>query len=100
MAREYRQPVYAPPKGAADLLLIRHGESAPARPGARLRLRGQGMPDLRGWRGDLYVRLRVEIPRDLSPEQQQALLQLASLRGEHVLPQKKSLWKKMKDLLQ
>ncbi len=33
MAAEYRQPVYAPPAGAADLLLIRHGESAPARPG-------------------------------------------------------------------
>ena len=30
---EYRQPVYAPPKGSADLLLIRHGESEPARPG-------------------------------------------------------------------
>ncbi|MEO9898148.1 MAG: histidine phosphatase family protein [Paracoccaceae bacterium] len=32
MTQEYRQPVYSPPEGAADVLLIRHGESAPARP--------------------------------------------------------------------
>lgn len=31
MTKEYRQPVYAPPAGAADIVLIRHGESAPAR---------------------------------------------------------------------
>ena len=47
MAREYRQPVYAPPKGAADLLLIRHGESAPARPGASFPMKdGHGDPEL------------------------------------------------------
>ncbi|KRT77240.1 MAG: chaperone protein DnaJ, molecular chaperone DnaJ [Armatimonadetes bacterium CSP1-3] len=69
-------------------------------PGTRLRLRGQGMPDLRGGRGDLYVRLGVEIPKDLTSEQHQVLLQLADLRGERVRPQKRSLWKKMKDLLQ
>ena len=33
MAREYRQPVYAPPAGACDIYLIRHGESQAARPG-------------------------------------------------------------------
>jgi len=69
-------------------------------PGVRLRLKGKGMPDLRGGRGDLYVRLRVEIPTDLSAEQQQTLLRLAELRGEQVRPQKRSLWKKMKGLLQ
>ena len=30
MAQEYRQHVFKPPKGAADLLLIRHGESQAA----------------------------------------------------------------------
>lgn len=30
--KEYRQPVYTPPAGAADILLIRHGESEPAHP--------------------------------------------------------------------
>ncbi len=68
-------------------------------PGTRLRLRGKGMPDLRGGTGDLYARLRVEIPKDLTTEEQKTLLHLADLRGEHVRPQKRSLWKKMKDLL-
>lgn len=68
-------------------------------PGTRLRLRGQGMPEPRGGRGDLYARLRVEIPPDLTPEQRQKLMELADLRGERVRPQKRSLWKKMKDLL-
>ncbi|MDA0221875.1 MAG: histidine phosphatase family protein [Rhodobacterales bacterium] len=33
MTKEYRQHVFSPPPGAVDLLLIRHGESEPARPG-------------------------------------------------------------------
>lgn len=47
MTQEYRQPVYAPPQGAADLLLIRHGESAPARPGVSFPMKdGHGDPAL------------------------------------------------------
>ncbi len=45
--QEYRQNVYQPPRGAADLLLIRHGESAPARPGVPFPLKdGHGDPAL------------------------------------------------------
>jgi molecular chaperone DnaJ len=69
-------------------------------PGARLRLRDRGMPELRGGKGDLYVRLRVTVPTDLTAPQRDALVALAGLRGEKVRPQKRSLWKKMKDLLQ
>jgi len=47
MVKEYRQPVYAPPPGAADIYLIRHGESAPARPGKSFPLKdGHGDPPL------------------------------------------------------
>ena len=47
MTKEYRQPVYAPPEGAADLFLIRHGESAPARPGVSFPMKdGSGDPPL------------------------------------------------------
>lgn len=47
MPKEYRQPVYCPPKGAADLLLIRHGESMPARLGESFPMKdGQGDPAL------------------------------------------------------
>src|SRR6056297_862235 len=44
---EYRQPVYAPPPGAADLLLVRHGESMPARAGVNFDMKdGHGDPAL------------------------------------------------------
>ena len=47
MEREYRQHVYRPPAGAMDLLLIRHGESAPARPDRPFPVAdGRGDPDL------------------------------------------------------
>ena len=47
MTKEYRQHVYRPPKGAVDLLLIRHGESAPARPGESFPMKdGHGDPAL------------------------------------------------------
>lgn len=47
MTREYRQAVYRPPAGAMDLLLVRHGESEPARPGQPFPLRdGHGDPSL------------------------------------------------------
>lgn len=45
--REFRQYRFAPPPGAADILLIRHGESAPARPEAPFPLvDGRGDPPL------------------------------------------------------
>jgi probable phosphoglycerate mutase len=44
---EYRQEPYQPPRGATELLLIRHGASAPARPGVPFPLvDGQGDPEL------------------------------------------------------
>ena len=47
MTKEYRQHSYVPPKGAADLLLIRHGESAPAIPGQSFPMKdGHGDPAL------------------------------------------------------
>lgn len=47
MTVEYRQPVYAPPKGSADLILIRHGESMPAKVGENFPMKdGHGDPEL------------------------------------------------------
>ncbi|MGQ0840251.1 histidine phosphatase family protein [Actinokineospora sp.] len=44
---EYRQVRFTPPPGSTELLLIRHGESAPARPDVPFALvDGQGDPDL------------------------------------------------------
>ena len=47
MAQEYRQYVFQPPKGAADLLLIRHGESQAAVDGVHFPMKdGHGDPAL------------------------------------------------------
>ena len=47
MSREYHQKKYAPPPGAADLLLIRHGRTEAARPGVSFPMvDGHGDPAL------------------------------------------------------
>lgn len=53
-------------------------------PGQVFRLRGQGMPRLRGsGRGDLLVRVKVVLPQRLSPEEKRLVEQLARLRREN-----------------
>ncbi|MFW6458112.1 MAG: molecular chaperone DnaJ [Halodesulfurarchaeum sp.] len=53
--------------------------------GETLRLRGRGMPHLRGrGRGDLYVHLQVVTPEELNAEQRAALEQFAEAGGESV----------------
>ncbi|KAA1426202.1 molecular chaperone DnaJ [Nocardioides antri] len=45
-------------------------------------VRGQGVPGLRGGRGDLVVTVAVETPTRLDERQEELLRELASLRGE------------------
>lgn len=48
MAEEYRQHRFTPPAGAADILLIRHGETEAAKPGQSFAMKdGHGDPALR-----------------------------------------------------
>ena len=47
--------------------------------GQKLRLRGKGMPKRDGTNGDLYVRVRVEIPRHLTSKQKDLWEELAKL---------------------
>ena len=56
--------------------------------GTKLRLRGKGFPVYRqaGQFGDLYLRLQVQLPQQLSTEEQRLIRQLAQLRGETVAP--------------
>lgn len=50
-----------------------------------VRLRGIGVPHLRGrGRGDLYVHLVVDTPTDLTPRQKELIAELAVERGEEV----------------
>ncbi|QIA27948.1 molecular chaperone DnaJ [Thermaerobacter sp. PB12/4term] len=66
-------------------------------PGEVIRLKGKGMPRLRGTgRGDQLVRVRVEIPRRLSDRERELLLELARLRGETVSDER-GLFQRMRD---
>jgi molecular chaperone DnaJ len=51
-------------------------------PGDTLIVRGRGLPDLRGGRGDLYLNARITIPRRLTAEQRALLEALAGQLGE------------------
>ncbi|GIW73551.1 MAG: curved DNA-binding protein [Phycisphaerales bacterium] len=51
---------------------------AGARPGARLRLKGQGLYRKDGSRGDLYLELKLVLPERLTDEQRKLLEQLAA----------------------
>ncbi|OGC04685.1 molecular chaperone DnaJ [candidate division WOR-1 bacterium RIFOXYA12_FULL_43_27] len=51
--------------------------------GTTFRLKGKGMPNLQQYgRGDLYVRVEVDIPRHLDGKQEELLRQFGKLRGE------------------
>ena len=54
-------------------------------PGAVVRIRGKGVPHLRGsGRGDLHVHLDVRTPTKLTSEEERILREFARLRGEEV----------------
>ncbi|MXZ95908.1 MAG: molecular chaperone DnaJ [Acidimicrobiaceae bacterium] len=60
--------------------------------GAVVRLRGRGVPHVRGrGRGDLLVQLVVDVPDDLTDEQEELVRRLAELRGEEVAEPSESL---------
>jgi molecular chaperone DnaJ len=68
--------------GDEDLVIPRGTAS-----GREFRLRGRGVPHLeRRARGDLVVRVQVEVPGDLTNEQEDLLSRFAELRGEDVAP--------------
>ena len=54
--------------------------------GTRLRLRGKGFPVYRQERkfGDLYLRLNVQLPQNLTDQEKDLIKQLAQLRGEEL----------------
>jgi len=53
--------------------------------GAVQRLRGEGPPRTKGaGRGDIYYRIRIEVPKELSEEQREAVAKLAeALNGQN-----------------
>ncbi len=70
------------------------------RTGTVFRLRGKGIPYLRGsGRGDQYVKVNVEVPKKLNAKQKEILLQFAEASGDEVYEERKSFFDKMKDVL-
>ncbi len=67
--------------------------------GAVVRLRGKGVPDLRGsGRGDQLVRVLVETPRKLTARQRELLEEFARSSGEEVNPLTKGFFDKVKEM--
>lgn len=65
--------------------------------GTTFRLREKGMPSLRGGRqGDQLVRVHVEVPQSLSPEQRKILEDFARISGDAHEPTSKSFFEKAK----
>jgi molecular chaperone DnaJ len=64
--------------------------------GTVFRLKGKGIPHLRGGgRGDQYVTVKVEIPKNLTAEQKDILRKFAETMGEKS-PKKESIFEKKK----
>jgi len=66
--------------------------------GQMLRLAGKGLPDVRTGRvGDQLVQVLVEIPRKLSPRQEQLLREFAETEDKDVLPESKGFLERLKE---
>lgn len=73
---------------------------AGTQPGKILRMRGKGVPHLRGnGRGDQLVVVNVEIPSRLTAEQRELFEALAKNLGSEVSPQERSFFDWLKDTL-
>ena len=67
--------------------------------GTTFRLRGMGMPSLRGGgKGDQYVRIEIDVPKNLSSEQKERLTAFADSCGDKEKPVSESFMEKFKNL--
>ena len=65
--------------------------------GATFRLRGKGIPNVNGrGRGDQYVTVHIETPRNLNREQKEALRKFSETLKENNYEERKSFFKKFK----
>ncbi|HTO68909.1 MAG TPA: molecular chaperone DnaJ [Myxococcota bacterium] len=74
---------------------------AGAQSGDTIRLRGRGLPRLGGGtRGDILVRLFVEVPTRLNDEQRALLEEFARISGDEVSPRRRGFVDKLRDLFE
>lgn len=68
--------------------------------GTIFRLKGKGIPYLRGnGRGDQYIKVEIDVPKKLSERQKEILKQFAETTGDEVYERRKGFFDKMKDAL-
>ena len=64
---------------------VKYNPPAGAQTGTTFRLKGKGIPELRGGRrGDQYVTVKVQVPTSLNAEQKEALNAFGAAMGETV----------------
>ena len=85
-----------------DVPVLSGTRAMKVRPGTQsgqvYRMRGEGMPDPRGYgRGDVLVQVVLETPTKLSKVQQELFRKLAEQEDKHVSPERKSFISKLKD---
>lgn len=82
--------------GEEDLVLPAGTQS-----GRVFRLRGRGVPSLRGrGRGDLLIQVEVTTPERLSGEEEALVRRLAELRGEDVAPKDEGFFSRIRSAFQ
>ena len=70
-----------------------------AQSGDQFRLRGKGMSQLRSRaRGDMYIEIEVETPRNLSPKQREILDQFREAGGDSNSPKSTDFFDRVKTL--
>lgn len=73
---------------------------AGTQPGKVIRMRGKGVPHLRGnGRGDQLVIINVEIPKTLSNDQRDLIEKLGKSMGTEVKPQERGFFDRLKDVV-
>ena len=55
---------------------------AGAQPGSLIRIKGKGVPTLKGSTGDHFVRVKLQVPKDISGEEKRLYEQLRDLKGK------------------
>lgn len=74
---------------------------AGTQPGEIIRLKGKGVQDVAGRRkGDLFIKVIVRTPENLSKEQKALLAKLAEVRGEDIESVDKSVIHRLKNIFQ
>ena len=68
--------------------------------GTTFRMRGKGIQNVNGrGRGDQYVRVNIEVPKNLSDKQKKLLREFEETSTDENQVKRKSFWDKVKDAL-